>query len=118
MGMTVMDCSALGVLIANHEPIELIDVRSKNEFAAMHIPGARSLPLGELVTPKIFRKRPLTTERVYVISENGHAQASLATSILPSPGRVHAVPTDGRLKDWAARGLHVRRRLLCLVGLA
>jgi len=110
MGMTVMDCSALGVLIANHEPIELIDVRSKNEFAAMHIPGARSLPLGELVTPKIFRRRRLTTERVYVISENGHAQANLATGILRSAGRVNAIPVDGGMKDWVARGLPVRRQ--------
>ena len=114
MGMTVMDCSALGVLIANHEPIELIDVRSKNEFAAMHIPGARSLPLGELVTPKIFRKRPLTTERVYVISENGHAQASLATGILRSAGCVNAVPVDGGMKNWVARGLPVRRKRISL----
>src|SRR5713101_5488435 len=110
MGMTVMDCSALGVLIANHEPIELIDVRSKNEFAAMHIPGARSLPLGELVTPKIFRSRRLTTERVYVISENGHAQASLATGILRSAGCVNAVPVDGGMKDWVARGLPLWRK--------
>src|SRR5881396_4125516 len=110
MGMTVMDCSALGVLIANHEPIELIDVRSKNEFAAMHIPGARSLPLGELVTPKIFRKRPLTTERVYVISENGHAQASLATRILRSAGCVNAVPVDGGMKDWVAQGFPLQRK--------
>src|SRR5437667_12874384 len=99
MGMTVMDCSALGVLIANHEPIELIDVRAKNEFAAMHIPGARSLPLGELVTPKIFRKRPLTTERVYVISENGHAQARLATTMMRSVGCVNDVPVGCGVKD-------------------
>src|SRR5437867_13219680 len=97
--MKMMDCSTLGMLVVNHEPIELIDVRSKNEFAAMHIPGARSLPLGELVTPKIFRKRPLTTERVYVISENGHAQASLATRILRSAGCVNAVPVDGDRKS-------------------
>jgi hypothetical protein len=41
--MKMMDCSALGMLVVNHEPIKLIDVRSKNEFAAMHIPGARSV---------------------------------------------------------------------------
>src|SRR5437773_10297939 len=40
-----MDCSVLGTLVINHEPIELIDVRSKNEFGAMHIPGCRITPL-------------------------------------------------------------------------
>ena len=105
-----MDCSVLGTLVVNHEPIDLIDVRSKNEFAAMHIPGAQSLPFGELVTPGIFRGRRLTAERVYVISEDGHAQASLATGILRSAGCVNAVPVDGGMKDWVARGLPLWRK--------
>jgi len=107
--MQMMDCSALGTLVANHEPIELIDIRSKKEFAAMHIPGARSVPFGELAQPRFFRRRRLTTERVYVISANGHARASLATGILRSAGCVNAVPVDGGMKDWVARGFPVRR---------
>ena len=103
-----MDCSTLGMLVVNHEPIELIDVRSKNEFAAMHIPGARSIPFGELAAPGIFRRRQLTTERVYVISADGHARASLATAMLRSVGCVNAVPVDGGMKDWVARGFPVR----------
>ena len=39
--MKMMDCSALETLVVNHEPIELIDFRSKNEFDEMHIPRAR-----------------------------------------------------------------------------
>ncbi len=106
--MKMMDCSTLGMLVVNHEPIELIDVRSKNEFAAMHIPGARSIPFGELAAPGIFRRRQLTTERVYVISADGHARASLATAMLRSVGCVNAVPVDGGMKDWVARGFPVR----------
>jgi rhodanese-related sulfurtransferase len=105
--MKMMDCSTLGTLVVNHEPIELIDVRSKSEFAAMHIPGARSLPFGELEEPKLFHKR-LTTERVYVISADGLATASLATGMLRSAGCVNAVPVDGGMKDWVARGFPVR----------
>ena len=52
--MKVMDCLALETLVVNHESIELIDVRSRKEFAAMHIPGARSVPFGELAATKIF----------------------------------------------------------------
>ena len=103
-----MDCSALGALVANHEPIELIDVRSKNEFAAMHIPGARSLPFDELAAPRVFQGQRLTTERVYVISADGLATASLATGMLRSAGCVNAVPVDGGMKDWVARSLPVR----------
>src|SRR5207253_10209628 len=80
-----MDCSVLGTLVINHEPIELIDVWSKNEFGAMHTPGAESLPFGELAAPGIFRRLRPTTQRVCVIASYGHERASLATGILPSP---------------------------------
>ena len=103
-----MDCSTLGTLVLNHEPIELIDVRSKNEFVAMHIPGARSIPFGELASPGIFRRRQLTTDRVYVISADGLARATLAAGMLRSAGCVNAVPVDGGMKDWVARGFPVR----------
>jgi rhodanese-related sulfurtransferase len=108
--MKMMDCSALGALVVNHEPIELIDVRSKKEFAAMHIPGARSVPFGELAATTIFRRGRPTTERVYVICTEGHARASLATGILRSAGCVNAVPVDGGMKDWVARGFPLQRK--------
>ena len=108
--MKMMDCLALETLVVNHAPIELIDVRSRKEFAAMHIPGARSVPLGELAATRIFRRRRPTTERVYVISTDGHARASLATGILRSAGCVNAVPVDGGMKDWVARGFPLQRK--------
>jgi rhodanese-related sulfurtransferase len=110
IGMKTMDCSALGTLVVNHEPIELIDVRPKKEFAAMHIPGARSVPFGELAATRIFRRRRPTTERVYVISAGGHARASIATGILRSAGCVNAVPVDGGMKDWVARGIPLQHK--------
>ena len=105
-----MDCLALETLVVNHEPMELIDVRSREEFAAMHIPGARSVPFRELAATRIFRKRRPTTERVYVISAGGHTRASLATGILRSAGCVNAVPVDGGMKDWLARGFPLQRK--------
>ena len=108
--MKMMDCSALGTLVDNHEPIELIDVRPKREFAVMHIPGARSVPFGELAATRIFPRGRPTKERVYVISADGHARASLATGILRSAGCVNAVPVDGGMKDWVARGFPLQRK--------
>src|SRR2546430_13035112 len=104
-----MDCSVLGTLVINHEPIELIDVRSKNEFGAMHIPGAESLPFGEPAAPGIFRRLRPTRPRVCVIADR-HARASLATGILRSAGCVNAVPVDGGMKDWVARGFPLKRK--------
>ena len=109
--MNVMDCSTLETLIENHEPIELIDVRSKNEFAAMHISSAQSLPFAELAAPRISLRPRLTTERVCVISDD-RASASLATGILRSPGCVDAVVVDGGMKAWAAQGFPVLRKKL------
>src|SRR5438046_4012581 len=97
-----MDCSVLGTLVINHEPIELIDVRSKNEFGAMRIPGAESLPFGEPAAPGIFRRLRPTRERVCVIAADGRARASLATGTLRSAGCVNAVPVDSGMKDWVA----------------
>src|SRR5213596_1320817 len=78
-----MDCSVLGTLVINHEPIELIDVRSKNEFGAMRIPGAESLPFGEPAAPGIFRRLRPTRERVCVIAANVRAyRARVALSVM------------------------------------
>src|SRR5438094_2613482 len=45
INMKMMDCLALETLVVNHELIELIDVRSRKEFAAMHIRGRARFPL-------------------------------------------------------------------------
>src|SRR5438477_4143510 len=108
--MKVMDCSALETLVVNRDAIKLIDVRSKKEFAVMHIPGARSVPFDELAAARIVRRGRATTERVYVVSADGHARASLATGILRSDGCVNAVPVDDGMKDWVARGFPVQRK--------
>lgn len=97
-------------MVVNHKPIELIDVRSKNKFATAHIPGARSLPFGELAAPKIFRRLHPTKQTICIISEGGHVRASLATGILRSAGYLNAVPLDGGMKDWMDRGFPVRRK--------
>jgi rhodanese-related sulfurtransferase len=105
-----MDCPGLEKSVINREPIELIDVRSTNEFAAAHIPGARSLPFSELAASKIFQRLLPTKKNICIISEGGHARASLATGILRSAGYLNAVPLDGGMKDWMARGFPVRRK--------
>jgi rhodanese-related sulfurtransferase len=106
----MMECSDLGTLLINRQPIELIDIRSKNEFAEMHIPGARSLPFRELTTPRLFRRLPPTTRLVCVVSADGHAKASLSTGILRSAGCINAVPLRGGMSDWVAQGLPVFRK--------
>ena len=103
-----MDCSTLETLIENHEPIDLIDIRAKEEFVASHIPGARSVPFAELCSPKIFRRGYPMTERIYVISDD-RGGASLAAGILRSGGWSDPVVVDGGMKAGIAQGFPVRR---------
>jgi rhodanese-related sulfurtransferase len=107
VGVKMMDCPDLEKLVRNRKPIQLIDVRSKNDFAAIHIRGARSLPFAELAAPHLFRRLRPTKLPLCVVSAEGHAQASLAAGMLRSAGCVNAVPLDGGMKDWVARGLPV-----------
>jgi rhodanese-related sulfurtransferase len=104
--MKTLDCSTLELLIENHEPLELIDIRSKKEFSTMHIPGARSLPFTELAKPKGFPRWRRTTEPVYVVSDDC-VKASLAAGILRASGYVNSTVVDGGMKQWIAQGLPV-----------
>ena len=110
VGVKMMDCPVLEKSVINRERIQLIDVRSKNDFAATHIRGARSLPFAELAAPHIFRRLRSTNLPICVVSAEGHAQASLAAGMLRSAGCVNAVPLAGGMKDWVARGFPVHRQ--------
>jgi rhodanese-related sulfurtransferase len=112
-GMKTMDCVTLETLIANHEPVNLIDIRSKNEFREMHIPGARSLPFAELVSPKGFLRYRPTVEQVYIVSDD-RARASLASGILRASGYKNAMVVEGGIKNWIAQGFPVLRRRIPL----
>ncbi len=111
--MKMVDCPTLGLLIQNHEPVELIDIRPRKEFSAMHIPGARSLPFAELVKPKGFPRWRRTAEPVYVVSDD-RVKASLAAGILRASGYMNAMVVEGGMKAWIAQGFPVLRNKLFL----
>jgi len=104
--MQTTDCSTFETLIENGEPIELIDVRPRKEFLAMHIPKARSVPFAELANPQVFSRRRPTTDRVYVIAKN-RMQGSLAAGILRASGYLSAVPIEGGMEAWVAQDFPV-----------
>jgi len=108
-----MDCVTLGTLIENHEPVNLIDIRPKNEFREMHIFGARSLPFATLASPKGFLRYRRTNEQVYVVSDD-KVRASLATGILRASGYMNPMVIEGGMKAWVALGFPVWRKRLSL----
>ena len=102
-----MDCATLGMLIENHEPVDLIDIRSKKEFSSMHIPGARSLPFRELAVSKGFRRYRPINESVYIVGDD-QGKASLAAGILRACGYMNTAVLDGGMKAWLEQGLPIR----------
>ena len=100
----------LATLIDNREPLDLIDVRTEQEFKSFHIAGARSVPLKKLSAPKVLQDRKrAATEPLYIIGD-GRAHASLAAGILTGGGCCHAVVVDGGMDVWMSEGLSVVRK--------
>lgn len=78
----------------------LLDVRETGEWNAGHAPGARHVPLGELLS----RLDSLPRDRhLVVVCRSGHRSAR-ATSLLVSSG-FDAVNLDGGMRAWATAGL-------------
>ena len=100
----------LAKLIDNHEPLDLIDVRTEKEFGDFHIDGARSVPLKNLSAPKVLQGRKLAgTEPLYIIC-GGRVRAGLAAGILSGGGCCRAVVVDGGMELWISQGLPVVRK--------
>jgi len=89
-------------LVRADNPIEsaLVDVRQQPEFAAGHVPGARSVELGAL--PGVASSLP--AEPVAVMCGHGE-RAATAASLLERAGRSHVAVVVGGPDEWAdARG--------------
>ena len=104
--ITIHSCE-LAALIDKRQPLDLIDVRTKQEFQSFHIRGAQSFPLRELSAAKLLqgRKRE-ATEPLYIICNN-HIRASLAAGMLTGAGCRQAVVVDGGMESWVREGLSV-----------
>src|SRR6266581_8070443 len=97
----------LAALIDKRQPLDLIDVRTKQEFQSFHIRGAQSFPLRELSAAKVLRGRKReASEPLYIICNN-HIRASLAAGMLTGAGCRQAVVGDGGMESWVRLGLSV-----------
>jgi rhodanese-related sulfurtransferase len=105
--MITIHSSAMAALIDKGQPLDLIDVRTKQEFRSFHIRGARSFPLRELLAAKLLRGRKReATEPLYIICNN-RVRASLAAGMLTGAGCRQPVVVDGGMETWLREGLSV-----------
>jgi rhodanese-related sulfurtransferase len=105
--MTTIQSLGLAALIDNRQPLDLIDVRTEQEFRSFHIRGAQSFPLRELSAAKVLRGRKReATEPLYIICNN-RVRASLAAGMLTGAGCTQPVVVDGGMETWVREGLSV-----------
>ncbi|HYC32919.1 MAG TPA: rhodanese-like domain-containing protein, partial [Gemmatimonadales bacterium] len=83
----------------------VVDVRSRAEWDAGHVPGATHLPLGSL--PR--RLDELPPGQPLVLLCQGGGRSAIAASLLTARGAREVVNLPGGFTEWSAEGLPVER---------
>ncbi len=83
--------------------VTILDVRSANEWAGGHLPGAVHIPLGYLAD----RAGELPADRPIVVQCQSGARSAIGASLLQRLGRRAVVNLSGGLTAWRASNLPV-----------
>lgn len=83
--------------------VHVIDVRSRAEWQAGHIPGAQHIPLGDLSG----QAKSLPGDRPVVVHCQGGARSAIAASVLQAQGRTDVLNLAGGFTEWRASGQRV-----------
>lgn len=101
--------SDLAGKIQHGQVLDIVDVRSPGEFAAVHATGARLLPLGSLTPDEVRASRPENAVGpIYVICQSG-GRSRRACGQLTEAGLKDVVNIEGGTAAWTAAGLPVVR---------
>ena len=97
-------------LLSTPGSVDLIDVRTPGEFAAFHVPAARSVPLDSLDCASLLatREKASASAPLYILCHSG-ARAQKAADKFVRAGFDQYVVVDGGTAAWTAAGLPVVR---------
>lgn len=96
-------------MLIDEQAVELIDVRPRKEFKAIHAVVARSVPLSDLKPHSFLTHRKLDGRAPLYIMSREKAEASLAVCSLGGAGLVDPVVVEGGIEAWEGQCLPVVR---------
>ena len=108
--MKSISINELKKLTASEPQPDLIDVRTPAEFEAVHVPGARLLPLDTLDCAAVLSERDKTNNSspIYILCHSG-VRAKRAAEKFAAVGFDKGVVVEGGTQAWADAGLPVTR---------
>lgn len=107
--MKTVSFRELQKILASGEPVDLIDVRTPAEHAAVHVPEARLYPLDTLDCGAVLASRKGAAHApIYILCHSG-ARAAKAAARFAEAGFEGAVVVEGGTQAWADAGLPVVR---------
>jgi rhodanese-related sulfurtransferase len=107
----------LQALLAAQPDLPLLDVRTPVEYAEMHVPQARNVPLDTLAPRELFDAGALTKgQPIYLLCRTG-ARASKAAEKFTKEGFGEAVIVEGGTVAWSQAGLPVDRGSVKVISL-
>jgi hydroxyacylglutathione hydrolase len=83
----------------------VVDVRSRSEWEAGHIPGVVNIPAGEIAD----RIGQLPSSRPLVVHCQGGTRSAIAASLLDAHGLGQVLDLPGGFTEWESAGLPVER---------
>ncbi|MCH2126461.1 MAG: rhodanese-like domain-containing protein [Pirellulaceae bacterium] len=95
-------------LQAKGPDIELIDVRTPAEYAAIRVPFAKNYPLDQLAAPGLVARQATSEVPLFVICKMGGRSAK-ACQQLEAAGLTNVVNVIGGTDAWAAAGYEVEK---------
>lgn len=101
----------LEVLIECGKPVEIIDVRTPEEYEEVHAAGARLVPVAELSPATVLAARELPADQPLYIMCREKERAEKAAELFHNAGYENTVIVQGGIKDWTRFGLPVVRGL-------
>ena len=95
--------------LSQRQPIELIDVRTLEEFREVRTPLARHVPMDTIDPQDLMKTRPLPPdEPLYFICHLGGRSGRVCEALIAA-GYSNVVNVTGGMEAWEAAGLPVER---------